>query len=55
MRQFIEECLTPNYKIHWLDSIYFDPVLLNNIQTENKPEIIIPMYVAISDSRLLRI
>lgn len=32
MRQFIEECLTPNYKIHWLDSIYFDPVLLNNIQ-----------------------
>lgn len=45
MRQFIEECLTPNYKFHWLDSIYFDPVLLNNIQ----------MYVAISDSRLLRI
>lgn len=45
MRQFIEECLTPNYKIHWLDSIYFEPVLLNNIQ----------MYVAISDSRLLRI
>jgi len=45
MRQFIEECLKPSYKIHWLDTIYFDPVLINKLQ----------LYIAINDNRLLRI
>lgn len=45
MRQFIEECLTPLYKIHLLDTIYFDPQILNDIR----------MYVALNDRRLLKI
>lgn len=45
MIEFIEECLKPNYKIHWLESIYFDQKLLNDIQ----------MYIVFNDNRLLRI
>lgn len=45
MRQFIEECLNPSYKIHWLDTIYFDPALINKLQ----------LYIAINDNRLLKI
>jgi hypothetical protein len=44
MQQFIEECLQPVYKLHCLESIYFDPILVNDIM----------LFIAMQDNRLLR-
>lgn len=45
MMQFIEECLTPIYKIHWLETIHFDPKILFNMR----------VYIAMNDNRLLKV